>query len=97
MGNWGQGVIGELSSTGSRVFPGSSSDICRREGRGMLIDPEIFSLTLPTALLGEAIWRARAGGVSLQQFISQAIEEKLMLSGVLTQSSGVPPTSRPLN
>jgi hypothetical protein len=63
----------------------------------MSIDPEIFSLTLPTALLDEAIRRARAEGVSLQQFISQAIEEKLMLSGSSTQSSGVRPTSRLLN
>lgn len=54
----------------------------------MLIDPEVFSLTLSTVLLDEAIRRARAGGVSLQRFISQAIEEKLMLSGVPTQSSG---------
>ena len=28
----------------------------------MLIDPEVFSLTLPTVLLDEAIRRARAGG-----------------------------------
>jgi hypothetical protein len=63
----------------------------------MLIDPEIFALTLRRTLLDEAIRLASAGGVSLQQFISQAIEEKLMLSGALTQSSGVPPTSRLLN
>jgi hypothetical protein len=63
----------------------------------MSIDPEIFPLTLPRALLDKAIRRARAEGVSLQQFISQAIEEKVILSGRSTQSSGVPTTSRLLN
>jgi hypothetical protein len=60
----------------------------------MSIDSEIFPLTLPRALLDQAIRRARVEAVSLQQFISQAIEEKIMLSGRSTQSWRVPPRAR---
>jgi hypothetical protein len=53
----------------------------------MPIEPEIFPLTLPRPLLDAAIRRARVEGVSLQQFISEAIEEKVMLFGRSRQSS----------
>jgi predicted DNA binding CopG/RHH family protein len=53
----------------------------------MPIEPEIFPLELPRVLLDAAIRRARAEGVSLQRFISEAIEEKVILFGRSTPSS----------